>query len=112
MQYLAIDIGTTTLKGAVLDLEHQQLRHIKRVAMPDKLPNSEPLRHELDPDAVVKLVRDFLNGLRAKAPHAQGLVVCSQMHSMILLGPDQQARTPVITWQDQRARLPHPTAIS
>ena len=109
MHFLAIDLGTTSLKGAILDLEHQQLRHVTRVAMPDKLPNPEPLMHELDPQMVLDLMRQFIADLRTHAPNAQGLVMCAQMHGMLLLGPDHTPRTPIITWQDQRTRLPHPS---
>jgi|MDTC01.2.fsa_nt_gb sugar (pentulose or hexulose) kinase len=107
MHILAIDLGTTTLKGAVLDLSEAKVKQIIREPMPDKCSHRETLLYELDPVTVVASVQCLIAKLRKLQSNAKALLMCSQMHGMILLDTNRNPITPIITWQDQRARLAH-----
>ena len=109
MTLLALDLGTTFIKGAVLDLDKLQLRHIRRQPCPKPLPHLPPLFYEIDPQTLVATVRTLLTELLAHAPDCEGIVICTQMHGMVLCTADGQARANAITWQDQRSLTPHPS---
>lgn len=109
MTLLALDLGTTFIKGAVLDLDHLCLRHIRRQPFPNPLPNLPPLFYEVDPHLLVATVRALLTELLALAPACEGIVMCTQMHGMVLCTAQGEALSNVITWQDQRSLTPHPS---
>ncbi|MBX3014911.1 MAG: hypothetical protein KF832_25545 [Caldilineaceae bacterium] len=108
MTLLALDLGTTFVKGAVLDLDRLQLRHIRRQPFPKPLPNLPPLFYEVDPHTLVETVRTLLTELLAFAPDCEGILMCTQMHGMVLCTANGEARSNAITWQDQRSLTPHP----
>ena len=108
MRLLALDLGTTFIKGAVLDLEYLHLRHIRRQPFPKPVANLPPLFYEVDPQTLVTTVRRLLSELLTHAPDSNGLVMCTQMHGMVLCTATGEARSNAITWQDQRSLTPHP----
>ena len=102
-QFLAIDLGTTSIKGAVLDIEHREVGTIRSVPMVERIPDPVLTRYELDPLGILKTVRGLLGELCRVAPEASGLLICNQMHSLVLTDEHGAARSNVITWKDQRA---------
>lgn len=108
MSFIGIDLGTSFIKGAVLDLERRQLGYLQRIPFPDPLTGQGPLFCEFDPDEVVTAVHKLINDLASKAPDYEGLVMCSQMHGMVLLDERGETRSNCITWRDQRVMMPHP----
>jgi len=109
MSFIGIDLGTSFVKGAVLDLERRRLLHARRTPFPPPLADQAPGHCEFDPAAVVDAVRALLSELSAQAPDCEGLVMCSQMHGMVLRDGRGEARSSCITWRDQRAAEPHPS---
>ena len=108
MRYLAIDLGSSFLKGAVLDLDARAFTHVRRVPFPEPIAGLPPLHFEIDPRQIVAATRALINDLLHAAPDCGGMVMCSQMHSLVLLDRHGAPRSNVITWRDQRALLPHP----
>lgn len=109
MSFLGIDLGTSFIKGAVLDLESRQLGHVQRIPFPDPLVSEGPLQCEFDPHEIVAAVRTLVNELALRTPECEGIVVCSQMHSMVLMSETGEAKSNCLSWRDQRAMLPHPS---
>lgn len=109
MTLIAIDLGTSFIKGAVLDLERLSLNHIRRVPFPEIVPGLPSLFYEVDPLQIVAAFRALVVELLAQAPDCSGLVMCSQMHGLVLTNDQGQPFSNCITWQDQRALLPHPS---
>ncbi len=66
MAYLAIDLGTTFVKGAVLDLDTLSIGQISRRAFPDALTGLPSLVYEVDPQAIVRA--DDGSGARTGGP--------------------------------------------
>lgn len=107
-RFLGIDLGTTFLKGAVLDLDARRLAHIWREPFPEPVPGL-PVGHcEIDPHAVLTATRRLLAALLADEPGATGLVVTSQMHCLVFTDDAGRPLSNVFTWKDQRALEPHP----
>jgi sugar (pentulose or hexulose) kinase len=109
MPFIGIDLGTSFIKGAVLDLETRQLVHIERLPFPDPLASSSPLCCEFDAGPVVSAVRKLIDQLAWKAPDCEGIVMCSQMHGMVLVDEHCKPKSNCISWRDQRAMMPHPS---
>jgi sugar (pentulose or hexulose) kinase len=109
MSFIGIDLGTSFIKGAVLDLETRQLRHIRRPPFPDRLPNADPRLCEFDPGAILADVGEFHHELSLCAPDCAGIVMCTQMHGMVLMNERGEVRFNCLTWRDQRGSWPHPS---
>ncbi|MEM7127924.1 MAG: FGGY family carbohydrate kinase [Chloroflexota bacterium] len=107
--FVAIDIGTSFIKGALLDLDRRQLLHIQRQPFPDPVANLAANFFEVDPDTLVVTIRSLLDSLLGLAPDCLGIVTCTQMHSLVLTDTHYHPLSNLITWRDQRAVLPHPS---
>jgi sugar (pentulose or hexulose) kinase len=107
MSLLALDLGTTFIKGAILDLDTLRINHVRRQPFPPALPGLSPLFYEVDPQVIVQTVRTLIADLFALAPDCTGIIVCTQMHGLVLTAPDGRALSNCITWQDQRVLTPH-----
>ena len=107
--FIGIDLGTTFLKGAVLDVENMRLGHAERLPFPDFVTGLPPGYREVDPQALVSAVLDLIRRLLVHAPHCSGLLMCTQMHGLVLTDEQGTALSNAITWQDQRALELHPS---
>jgi sugar (pentulose or hexulose) kinase len=109
MTLIGIDIGTSFIKGAVIDLDGLRLQHIQRIPFPEPLPGLPPLFREYDPQSVLDAVSSLLKDLLADAGECEGLVMCSQMHGLVLTDRQSQPLSNLTTWQDQRGLALHPS---
>jgi len=109
MSFIGIDLGTSFIKGAVLDLDTLRLLHIQRVPFPEPLPGKPSLYREYDPQVVLAAVRDLLASLLPFAENCEGLVMCSQMHGLVFSTDKGEPLSNLTTWQDQRVLEPHPS---
>jgi sugar (pentulose or hexulose) kinase len=103
MRFIGIDLGTTSIKGAVLDLDARALGAVARRPFPSPIPDLPRCHHEVDPGTMLWAARAVLDELLEEAPDAAGVLLCSQMHGVVLLDDALQPLSNVITWQDQRA---------
>ena len=102
MRFLALDLGTSFLKGAVLDLDAATITNVLRTPFPAAVAGL-PARHvEVDPAAIARATQTLLDQLAAVAPDAAGIIVTSQMHGIVLADAHGKAITNAVTWQDQR----------
>lgn len=108
MNFLGIDLGSTSIKAAVLDLEHKRIGTMLRRPFPDPIPALPRLHFEVDPAQILAETRAVLSDLLRQAPDCTGLLMCSQMHGFLLTDANGTPLTNVITWQDQRALTPQP----
>jgi len=109
MSFLGVDLGTSFIKGAVLNLESRRLECVKRAPFPAPLANADPLFCEVDPQAILVAVRALIAELATHTVDCEGMVMCSQMHGMVLMNSQGEPASNCITWRDQRALAPHPS---
>ena len=109
MKFIGIDLGTSFIKGAILDLDELRYEQALRVPFPEALPGLPPLHYEVDPLAILAAVRQVLDRLLARTPDCAGLVMCGQMHGLVLCDERGSPLSNAITWWDQRALGPHPS---
>ncbi len=107
MKFLALDLGTSFLKGAVLELEKAEIHHISRTPFPAPVTGLPARYIEVDPTAIVRVTQLLLDQLAAVAPDAVGIVITSQMHGIVLTDAHGKAISNVVTWQDQRILDPN-----
>ncbi len=100
--YIALDLGTTSLKGAVVDPQRLRLEHIQQVPFPEPLAGLPPLFCEIDPGQVIAGVRRLLSQLLPHAPHCAGLLVCGQTGGLVLTDDHGAPLSNYISWRDQR----------
>jgi sugar (pentulose or hexulose) kinase len=110
MSFIAIDLGTSFIKGAVLSLETRELRHVLRTPFPPQLASPVPLACEFDPEAILAAVRALIAELAPHAADCEGIVMCSQMHGMVLMNDWGEIISNCISWRDQRVLAPHPSS--
>jgi sugar (pentulose or hexulose) kinase len=109
MSFIGIDLGTSFIKGAVLNLETRELHHVRRTPFPAQLENTAPLACEFDPKEILAAVRALIAEMAPHAPDCEGMVMCSQMHGMVLMDDRGETRSNCVTWRDQRVVMPHPS---
>jgi sugar (pentulose or hexulose) kinase len=106
MRFIGIDLGSSFIKGAVLDLDALAIQHIERLPFPEPIRGLNPAFREFNPAEIVTVTRSLLDRLLGHAPDAAGIVMCSQLHAMVLTTYHGQTVSNTITWQDQRALQP------
>jgi len=111
MAFIGIDLGTTFIKAAILDPETCQLRQIVRVSFPRKITAHDPLHCEFEPSAILNLVSELLSQLARCAFRYEGVLMCTQMSWLVLMGDDGQVRSNCVGWRDQRSLEPHPSGV-
>ncbi len=110
MSFIGIDLGTSFIKGAVLNLETLGLHHVRRTPFPPQLENTIPLAREYDASEILAAVRMLIAELTPHAPDCEGIVMCSQMHGMVLMNGRGEIMSNCVTWRDQRVLMPHPSS--
>jgi len=108
MRCIGLDIGSSSIKGGILDLETGRVAPIERTAFPDPVPGPVPGAHEVPVDAILAATRKVLASLLRQAPEARQLRVSSQMGGMVLLDPRGRPLTHYLSWRDQRTLAPAP----
>jgi sedoheptulokinase len=102
MKCLGIDIGSTSIKGAVLDLERRAMGELVTRAFPAPLSGLSPGWIEIDPRAVCDAVNEVVSTLIQAAPEATQLYCTGQMGGVILADEHGQPLSNFISWRDQR----------
>ena len=103
MNYLALDIGSTSIKGTVWNLDQLTMTaSIVRSPSPEPVAGL-PARHfELDPLAIVNATRQVLEALVVQVGEIAGVVSCNQMAGVVLADAQGTPRSNYLSWRDQR----------
>jgi sugar (pentulose or hexulose) kinase len=108
MLMVGLDLGTTFIKGALLDLDAPAIQGVRRLPFPGAVTGLPALHYEVEAGQVADTVRALLDELLATAPDCAGIVLCTQMHGLVLSTETGEPRSNIITWQDQRILSEHP----
>ena len=111
LPFVGIDIGTSFIKGAVLDTKTGQLAHSRRFPFPAPVSGLDPLRYEVDPSHILIAIKELLTELVNRAGECEGIVMCAQMHGMVLMNDRGEVRSNCLGWRDQRVLAPHPSRV-
>ena len=105
MTLLGIDIGSSFIKGGVLELDDLRIRDIVREPFPDPIIGLPAGYFEVDPIAIVKAVEQVVTRLLTLAPGCSGILFCGQMGGVVLADPHGEPLTNYLSWRDQRTTL-------
>jgi xylulokinase len=100
--FYGIDVGTSFIKGAIIDLDTSELREVHKAPFPEFLGGLPDKHHEVDPDAIMRSVDDLLDRLQRREPRCDGIVFCGQMHGFTLVDERGRPKSNYISWLDQR----------
>lgn len=107
--FIAVDVGTSFIKGAVLNPATLQLEQSRRLPVPDPLPGLPPLWCEFDPYDLAARVKELIISLLPHAPGCAGVVMCGQMGGLVLTNARGEPLSNYISWLDKRLLTPHPS---
>lgn len=110
MHLLGIDIGSSSIKGAVLDLTTLEPRYIVREPFPQPIAGQPPGHFEIEPLAVVQAFETVLQQLCASESKedCEGLMLCGQHAGVVLANRSGEPQSNYLSWRDQRVLAPHP----
>lgn len=103
MKCLGLDIGSSSLKGAVLDVERGEVTHISCRPFPEAISGLPRQWFEVEPAAIENSARDLINGLLESAPDAERLYCSGQMGGLILVDQESRPLSNYLSWRDQRS---------
>ncbi len=101
MTLIGIDIGSSFIKGGVLDLDELRIRDIVREPFPDPVTGLPSGYFEIDPLAVLDSVNLVLEKLLGLATNCEGVLFCGQMGGVMLADP-REPMSHYLSWRDQR----------
>ncbi|MCS7023647.1 MAG: FGGY family carbohydrate kinase [Bryobacteraceae bacterium] len=100
---LGLDLGSSFLKAALLDVQQFRIVEAHRLPFPDFEPDLPPSHREVQVSAILERVRALLDLLGPGAPSIQALMVSGQMHGFVCLDSEARAVSNYISWLDHRA---------
>lgn len=108
MQFIGIDLGSSSIKVAVVDGETQSTVAVRRFPEQEmEIQAPEPLWAEQDPELWWKSMQSAIHlVLQEPGVHAQDIAAIGigyQMHGLVLCGRDGEVLRPSIIWCDSRA---------
>lgn len=106
MRCLGIDIGSSSIKGAVLNLQSGQVESIAKEPFPDPLRGLPSGFHEVDPALVLSRTIAVIRALLADASDVRKIFFCGQMGGIILTDAAARPVTNYLSWRDQRSLRP------
>jgi len=106
MRCLGIDIGSSSIKGAILNLQSGQVERVAKEPFPDPVPGLPPGFHEVDSSLVLHRTISVIRQLLAGAADVQQVFFCSQMGGVILTDDASRPVTNYLSWRDQRSLHP------
>jgi gluconokinase len=104
---LAIDIGTTSVKGLAVDKE---LKIFEKVSCPNNTQMTADGKREQDPAQLWQNVKQAIRILIEKCGQPAALCFSSAMHALMGVDQEGQALTPFLLWSDIRA-IPQAAAL-
>ena len=104
---LAIDIGTTSVKGLAVDRE---LKIFEKISCPNNTQMTADGKREQAPAQLWQNVKQAIRILIEKCGQPAALCFSSAMHALMGVDQEGQALTPFLLWSDTRA-IPQAAAL-
>lgn len=99
---VGLDIGTTTISAAVLNIESGSLIKTFTVLNSSSIKSETNYEHIQSSDIIWETVKDLTEKLFDEYD-IRFIGVTGQMHGIMYISPDGSAISPLYTWQDGRA---------
>ena len=106
MRAFGIDVGTTKICVAVIDMEQKKTLCVKS-ADNAFLPTDRPFEKIQSPERILNCVRKLLKEATDEAGKPDVIGVTGQMHGILYLDASGKPLSPLYTWQDTRGDEPY-----
>lgn len=107
---VGLDIGTTTISAAVLDLTEGRVLAVRNLPGQADIPSDKPWEHRQNPAVIREKAASLLDGLLDTYEGICSIGVTGQMHGILYTADTGRALSPLYTWQDGLAGLGNPSA--
>ena len=104
MKYIAIDIGSSFVKSALLDPRTCQVVSQRKFPAPAKLPHSNRNLFEIPANQLFETVRELIEYYAREDCEASAVLLSTQMHGFVYQTPGREDL--YISWQDMRCLDP------
>ena len=111
MNFLGIDIGTSSICGIVYNTVSKDIVSIAKIYNTDML-SCNVWEKVQDANAIVDIVLDLIQELRIQYPDIKGIGLSGQMHGILYVNAEGEAVSPLYTWQDMRGSLLYKDGMS
>ena len=111
MNFLGIDIGTSSICGIVYNTVSKDIVSIAKINNTDML-SCNVWEKVQDANAIVDIVLDLILELRIQYPDIKGIGLSGQMHGILYVNAEGEAVSPLYTWQDMRGSLLYKDGMS
>lgn len=111
MNFLGIDIGTSSICGIVYNTVSKDIVSIAKINNTDML-SCNVWEKVQDANAIVDIVLDLIQELRIQYPDIKGIGLSGQMHGILYVNAEGEAVSPLYTWQDMRGSLLYKDGMS
>lgn len=111
MNFLGIDIGTSSICGIVYNTVSKDIVSIAKINNTDML-SCNVWEKVQDANAIVDIVLDLIQELRIQYPDIKGIGLSGQMHGILYVNAEGEAVSPLYTWQDTRGSLLYKDGMS
>jgi len=102
---VGIDIGTTTISAAVMDLTHKKQIEAYTVPNSFKIPSLHPNFEEQDAEGITQKALDLLKHIQNSFSNIRSIGITGQMHGILYLNEKGESVSPLMTWQDKRGEI-------
>ena len=111
MNFLGIDIGTSSICGIVYNTVSKDIVSIAKINNTDML-SCNVWEKVQDANAIVDIVLDLIQELRIQYLDIKGIGLSGQMHGILYVNAEGEAVSPLYTWQDMRGSLLYKDGMS
>ena len=111
MNFLGIDIGTSSICGIVYNTVSKDIVSIAKINNTDML-SCNVWEKVQDANAIVDIELDLIQELRIQYPDIKGIGLSGQMHGILYVNAEGEAVSPLYTWQDMRGSLLYKDGMS
>lgn len=102
MYFIGIDIGTSSISGVIYDYEKKEIESVT-LENDATILSKDDWEKIQDPDRILQLVLEIVDGFINRYTNIQGIGVTGQMHGILYIDNEGNAVSPLFTWQDRRA---------
>ena len=100
---VGIDIGTTTISAAVIDLKVRRSVEVYTIPYDARLTTEDSLFAECRAELIIEKALALCAHIVKSYENIRAIGVTGQMHGIVYLGKSGEILSPLFTWQDKRA---------
>ena len=97
MLFLAVDIGSSYIKSALLETSSMVITEVVKIPSPQRLPNANPYAYEVDAAVLYQTFEAVITPYLDRHKSISGLLLSTQMHGCVV---STEGSDIYISWQD------------